>query len=65
MKPKRIYTFMINPVAFLDLILCTRPVRKQRIEQRAVEFGFSLDQLNRAKRKLGVIAFKERGTTFP
>jgi hypothetical protein len=54
---------MTDPAAFLDLILCARPVRKQRIEQRAAEFGFSLDQLDRAKKKLGVIAFKERGTT--
>lgn len=51
-----------DPTEFLIDILLMRPAPQQLIERRAVECGFSTDQLNRAKRKLGIVTFKERGT---
>jgi hypothetical protein len=48
-----------GPVTFLQTILTNGPVTIKIIEQRAAECGFSKDQLDRAKRKIGVKAFKE------
>ena len=54
--------YQTDPPTFLLDMLCTRPVSKQLIDKRATAHGFHRDQLYRAKRKLGVVAFKERGT---
>ena len=51
-----------GPVTFLQTILANGPVPTKIIEQRAAECGFSKDQLDRAKRKIGVKTFKETGT---
>ena len=51
-----------GPVTFLQTILTNGPVTVRIIEQRAAECGFSKDQLDRAKRKIGVKTFKETGT---
>jgi DNA polymerase bacteriophage-type len=49
-------------VIFLMTILANGPVAVKTIEDKAAENGFSKDQLHRAKRKMGVVAFKEEGT---
>jgi hypothetical protein len=47
---------------FLDVMLGDQPASKKTIARRAAVHGFSEDQLDRAKRKLGIVAFKQRGT---
>jgi hypothetical protein len=51
-----------NVVVFLLDILASGPVLVTVIEERAATRGFSKDQLNRARRKMGVVPFKEKGT---
>jgi putative DNA primase/helicase len=51
-----------NAVMFLCDILASGPAPATRIEERGAAHGFSRDQLHRAKRKMGVVAFKETGT---
>jgi len=46
---------------FLSAILANGPARVTLIVERGAERGFSRDQLHRAKRALGVKAFKPRG----
>ena len=46
---------------FLSAILANGPARQTLITERGAERGFSYDQLYRAKRALGVKAFKPRG----
>jgi putative DNA primase/helicase len=48
-----------GPGTFLQTILTNGPVARKIIEERAAECGFSKDQLDRAKRKIGGVAFKE------
>src|SRR5262249_51317184 len=48
-----------GPGAFLQNTLTKSPTPTRVVEQRAAECGFSKDQLDRAKRKIGVKAFKE------
>jgi DNA polymerase len=48
-------------VVFLLDILAGGPVLKSVIEERGSVRGFSIDQLDRAKKKMGVVAFKENG----
>jgi len=48
-----------GPVTFLQTVLTNGPATVRTVEQRAAECGFSKDQLDRAKKKLGVKAFKE------
>jgi hypothetical protein len=48
-----------GPTTFLQTILTNGPTPKKVVEQRGAECGFSTDQLDRAKKKLGVKAFKE------
>jgi hypothetical protein len=50
-----------DPAVFLQDMLTNGPVTINLIEQRGAVRGFSKDQLKRAKRKLGVVAFKEEG----
>jgi hypothetical protein len=38
----------------------TGPLPVKTIEERAVVRGFSKDQLDRAKKKMGVVSFKEK-----
>jgi hypothetical protein len=47
--------------AFLSDILANGPVLAKLIEERGAERGLSEDQLRRAKRKLGIVAFKGKG----
>jgi hypothetical protein len=49
-------------VTFLLNVLANGPVPIAVIEERAAACGFSKDQLKRAKQKMGVVAFKEKGT---
>jgi hypothetical protein len=56
----RAYT--TDPAVFLTDVLIARPAPKKLIDERAAACGFSLDQLDRAKKKLGVVAFKKRGS---
>jgi DNA polymerase bacteriophage-type len=46
---------------FLLDILANGPVPAKRIEERAAQRGFSKDQLDRAKKKMSIVAFKEPG----
>jgi hypothetical protein len=46
---------------FLSAILANGPARQTLIVERGAERGFSNDQLHRAKRALGIRAFKQRG----
>jgi hypothetical protein len=48
-----------GPVVFLLNVLANGPVPRKIIEERAAACGFSKDQLDRAKRKIGGVAFKE------
>jgi hypothetical protein len=48
-------------VAFLLDMLAGGPQRASVIEERAAARGFSKDQLDRAKKKMGIAAFKEEG----
>jgi hypothetical protein len=47
---------------FLTDILLGGPVSVRTIHERSKVYRFSEHQLDRAKRKLGVVAFKEPGT---
>lgn len=49
-----------NVVEFLFDILVNSPVPIEIIEQRAITHGFSKTQLKYAKRKMGVVTFKEK-----
>ena len=46
---------------FLSAILANGPARQTLIVERGAERGFSYDQLDRAKRLLGIKSFKQRG----
>jgi hypothetical protein len=46
---------------FLSAILANGPALQTLIVERGAERGFSDDQLRRAKRALGIRAFKQRG----
>jgi DNA polymerase len=50
-----------NVVMFLLNILANGPVPVAVVEERAAASGFSKDQLNRARRKMSVVPFKEKG----
>jgi hypothetical protein len=45
---------------FLMNVLANGPVPAKAIEARATVCGLSKDQLNRAKRKMGVVTYKEK-----
>jgi hypothetical protein len=47
-------------VNFLLDILANGPVLKKIIEDRAAAHGFSEDQLQRAKGRMGIVSFKEK-----
>jgi putative DNA primase/helicase len=49
-------------IVFLMNLLASGPMEIKIIEDKATERGFSRDQLHRAKRKIGVVAFKQAGT---
>ena len=49
-------------IIFLMNLLANGPVAMKTIEDKSAEHRFSKDQLHRAKRKMGVVAFKEEGT---
>jgi DNA polymerase I-like protein with 3'-5' exonuclease and polymerase domains len=51
-----------GPMVFLQDVLTSGPVPMATIEERGAARGFSKDQLHRAKRKLGIVAFKEAKT---
>jgi hypothetical protein len=47
---------------FLEVIFTgRRPISQRFILERGARHGFSYDQLKRAKKALGVVAFKKRG----
>ena len=48
-------------IGFLLDVLANGPVPVKTVEERAAARGFSKDQLDRAKRKMGVVTFKEAG----
>jgi DNA polymerase bacteriophage-type len=48
-------------IVFLMNTLANGPALIATIEEQGAALGFSKDQLDRAKRKMGVVAFKERG----
>jgi DNA polymerase len=50
-----------GPVMLLMNVLANGPAPRKLIEERGAACGFSKDQLNRAKTKMGVVAFKEKG----
>jgi DNA polymerase I-like protein with 3'-5' exonuclease and polymerase domains len=47
---------------FLMNILANGPVAMKTVQDKAAERGFSLDQLKRTKRRMGIVAFKQEGT---
>jgi hypothetical protein len=49
-----------SAVTFLLDVLANGPVPVKTIEERAAVRGFSKDQLDRAKKKMGVVSFKEK-----
>jgi DNA polymerase len=49
-------------VMFLLNTLANGPVPVAIIEERAAACGLSKDQLDRAKKKMGIVAFKQKGT---
>ena len=49
-------------IIFLMNLLAGGPVEMKTIEDKAAERGFSIEQLRRAKRKMGVVALKQAGT---
>src|SRR5262249_44026093 len=49
-----------SAVTFLRDVLSGGPVLVKTIEERATVRGFSKDQLDRAKKKMGVLSFKEK-----
>lgn len=50
-----------GPVVFLTDVLTNGPVPAIVVEERGAAHGFSTDQLKRAKRRMGIVAFKEKG----
>jgi hypothetical protein len=50
-----------NVIIFLLDILMNGPVPAKLIEERAAARKFSKDQLDRAKKKIGIVSFKETG----
>ena len=50
-----------GPAVFLTDMLTNGRVPATVVEERGAAHGFSKDQLNRAKRKMGIVAFKEKG----
>jgi len=48
-------------VEFLLDILAGGPALKSLIDERAAKHGFSADQLDRAKKKMGIMSYKEKG----
>jgi hypothetical protein len=48
-------------IVFLANLLAGGPMETKTIEDQASERGFSRDQLHRAKRKIGIVAFKQTG----
>jgi DNA polymerase bacteriophage-type len=59
-SPKRDKDRQSGVVTFLLDILANGPVPVKVIEERATTRGFSKDQLDRAKKKMGVVSFKEK-----
>ena len=51
----------IDIMLFLFNTLINGPVPAKLIEERATALNFSQDQLDRAKKKIGIVTFKERG----
>jgi hypothetical protein len=49
-------------IIFLMNLLASGPVEMKSIEDKAAERGFTIEQLRRAKRKMGIVAFKQAGT---
>jgi DNA polymerase len=50
-----------GPVMLIMDVLANGPAPKKLIEERGAARGFSMQQLDRAKKKMGVVAFKEKG----
>jgi hypothetical protein len=50
-----------SPRDFLLDLLTGGPVLQKAVIERGAERGFSSDQLRRAKRAIGIVAFKQRG----
>jgi hypothetical protein len=50
-----------NVVLFLLDILANGAVAKSVVEKRAAARGFSIQQLDRAKKRMGIVTFKEGG----
>jgi DNA polymerase I-like protein with 3'-5' exonuclease and polymerase domains len=48
-------------IIFLMSLLVDGPMEMKSIEDKAAERGFSRDQLHRAKRRIGIVAFKQVG----
>jgi DNA polymerase len=51
-----------GPVMLLMNVLANGPTPAKIVEERGKACGFSMDQLYRAKRKIGAVRFKEKGT---
>ena len=49
-------------IIFLMNLLTGGAVEMKTIEDKATERGFTIEQLRRAKRKMGIVAFKQTGT---
>ena len=49
-------------IIFLMNLLASGPVAMKTIEDKATKGGFTIEQLRRAKRKMGIVAFKQEGT---
>jgi hypothetical protein len=50
-----------GPVMLLMNVLANGPALRKIVEERGAACGFSVDQLKRAKQKMGAVAFKEKG----
>jgi hypothetical protein len=59
--PSKAHGQQSGAVMFLLNILANGPVPVKLIEERAAACGFSMDQLKRAKKKIGIGAFKAEG----
>jgi hypothetical protein len=49
-------------IIFLMSLLTNGPVEMKIIEDKAAERNFTIEQLRRAKRKIGIVTFKQAGT---
>ena len=49
-------------IIFLMNLLANGPGARTTIEDKAAERGFTIDQLKRAKRRMGIVTFKQTGT---